>query len=295
MVRVVNALDIIIIDHINISNTLDSEVLQAASQADTLRRHQLVVKLATNANAGGANITTTSVNSNKIFQQLENFVKTTAGSILADLVVPTWNQQTYLDVLGDVLGPRILEVLEQQKATIANESTPFVTAPTSPPAGPGNDPPLYEVEVPSADTIAEQEEFLAQMANDEDASTVQQPEPDPLVTLIQSKLKGDEDIRELLDQMQDQAVQRALAATALQKPIKRKDTSTWASHPGNEAGKRRIFSMPSHDPTPSIPGLGATMVAPPDAHHLWERFRTAAQAMPAALASTQARPVFIII
>ena len=91
----------------NRSNTLDLEVLQAASQADKIRRRQLVVKLATNANAGGANITTTSVNSNKIIHQLYNFVKTTAGSILADLSVASWNQQTYLDVLGDDLGARI--------------------------------------------------------------------------------------------------------------------------------------------------------------------------------------------
>ena len=146
--------------------------------------------------------------------------------------------------------------------------------------------------------MAEQEEFLAQIANNEDASTVQQQEPDPLVTLIQPKLVAGEDIRDLLNQMQDQAVQRALAAAALQKPIKRKaarrnseEASTWASHPGNEAVKRRIFSMPSHDPTPSIPGLGGTMVAPPNAHHLRERFRTAAQAMPAAIASTPMRPV----
>ena len=164
-------------------------MLQAASQAANPGRRQLVVKLATNANAGGANITTTSVNSKRIVQQLDNFVQTTAGSILTYLVVPTWNQTMYLDVLGDDLGARILEVLEQQKANIATELTPSVTAPTSPPAGPGNVPPLHEVEVPSADTVADHEEFLAQMANNKDASTVQQPEPDPLVTLIQSKLK----------------------------------------------------------------------------------------------------------
>ena len=200
-------------------------------------------------------------------------------------------------MLGDDLGARILEVSEQQKANTATESTPSVTAPTSPSAGPGASPPLHEVEVPSADTVAEQEEFLAQIANNEDASTVQQQEPDPLVTLIQPKLVAGEDIRDLLNQMQDQAVQRALAAAAVQKPIKRKfsrkyreDSNTWTSHLGNEAGKRRIFSMPSHDPTPSIPGLGATMVAPPDGHHLQGRFSTAARAMPAAMASTPTRP-----
>ena len=98
--------------------------------------------------------------------------------------------------------------------------------------------------------------------------------------------------------MQDHIVRRALVAAAVQKPIKRKssrryseDTNTWTSHSGNEAGKRRIFSMPSHDPTPLIPGLGATMVAPPDAHHLRERFSTAARAMPVAMASTPMRPV----
>ena len=111
----------------NRSNTLDSEVFQAAGKADKIRRRQLVVKLATNANAGGANITTTNVNSKIIIQQLETFAKATAGSILADLIIPTWNQTTYLDVLGDDLGARILEVLEQQKANIATESTPSVT------------------------------------------------------------------------------------------------------------------------------------------------------------------------
>ncbi len=94
-------------DHVNRSNTLDSEVLQAASQATNPGHRQLVVKLATNADAGGANITTTSVNSNKIIHQLYNLVKTTAGSILVDLSVASWNQQTYLDVLGDDLGARI--------------------------------------------------------------------------------------------------------------------------------------------------------------------------------------------
>ena len=140
-----------------------------------------------------------------------------------------------------------MEVLEQQQENIANESTPSVTAPTSPTSAPGDDPPLHEVEVPSVDTVAGQEEFLAQLVNNEDSSTMRQPEPDPLLTLIQSKLKAGEDIRELHKQTQDQAVQRALAAAALQKPIKRKaarrnseEASTWASHPGNDAGKRKI-------------------------------------------------------
>ena len=274
----------------NRSNTLDSEVLQAAGQADKLRRRQLVVKLATNANAGGANITTTNVNSKTIIQQLDNFAKGTAGSILADLSIPTWNQQTYLDMLGDDLGPRILEVLDQQKGNTANKSTPSITAPPSPPAGPGADPPLHEVEVPSADTVAGQEEFLAQMANNEDASTVQQPELDPLVILIQSKLNAGEDIKELLKHMQEQAGQRRLATAAFKKPINRKDTSAWAFPAGNEAGKRRISSLPRHDPTPSIPGLGATMVAPPAAHRQRDRFGTAPRALTHAGASTQLLP-----
>ena len=70
------------------------------------------------------------------------------------------------------------------KANNANASTPSVTAPTSPTVAPGDDPPLYEVEVPSADTVAEQEEFLTQLANNEDASTVQQPERDSLLPLL---------------------------------------------------------------------------------------------------------------
>ena len=100
----------------NRSNTLDSEVLQVAGQADNPRRRQLVVKLATNATAGGANISTTNVNSNKIIQQLENFVKTTVSSILANLSVALWNQQTYLEVLGEDLGTRILKVPKQQQS-----------------------------------------------------------------------------------------------------------------------------------------------------------------------------------
>ena len=48
----------------NRSTTLDIKVLQAASKATNDRHCQLmVVKLATNANAGGASITTTNVNS----------------------------------------------------------------------------------------------------------------------------------------------------------------------------------------------------------------------------------------
>ena len=70
------------------------------------------------------------------------------------------------------------------KANIANTSTPSVTAPTSPTVAPGDDPPLYEVEVPSVGTVAEQEECLAQLANNVDASTVQQPERDPLLPLL---------------------------------------------------------------------------------------------------------------
>ena len=70
------------------------------------------------------------------------------------------------------------------KANNANASTPSVTAPTSPTVAPGDDPPLYEVEVPSVGTVAEQEECLAQLANNVDASTVQQPERDPLLPLL---------------------------------------------------------------------------------------------------------------
>ena len=103
----------------NRSNTLDLEVLQAADKADNPCRRQLLVKLATNANAGGASITTTNVNSKRIIQLLETFVTTTATSILANLSVASWTQQTYLDVLGMDLGTRILEVLELQKARIA--------------------------------------------------------------------------------------------------------------------------------------------------------------------------------
>ena len=83
-----------------------------------------MVQLAINANAGGANITTTSVNSKRIVQQLEAYVATTANSILADLVVPTWTQQTYLQALGTDLGAQILEMLERQQAQIAIDSTP---------------------------------------------------------------------------------------------------------------------------------------------------------------------------
>ena len=135
-------------------------MLRAAENADTIRRRQLVVKLATNANAGGANITTTNVKSTTIIQQLDTFAQASAGSILTDLIIPTWSQTTYLDVLGNDLGARVLEVVEQQKANIATESTPSVSAPTSPTAGPGEGPPLDEVDIPSADTVAEQEEFL---------------------------------------------------------------------------------------------------------------------------------------
>ncbi len=77
-------------------NTLDLEVLQAAGTAKNPHRRQLLVKLAANANAGGANITTSSVHAKTIIQQLDTFVKTTATSILADLNDPTMNQQTYL-------------------------------------------------------------------------------------------------------------------------------------------------------------------------------------------------------
>ena len=82
---------------------------------------------------------------------------------------------------------------------------------------------------------------------------------------------------EVIEQLIEQAVQKTLATAALKKPIKRKaagrysdDASILASHPGNAAGKRRIFSMPEHDPTPSIPGLGATMIAPPIANQTRE-------------------------
>ena len=87
----------------NRSNTLDSEVLQAAGQADKIRCRQLVIKLATNVTAGGAHINTTNANSRKIIQQRDAFVKTTASSILVDLSVALWNQQTYLEVLGEDL------------------------------------------------------------------------------------------------------------------------------------------------------------------------------------------------
>ena len=64
-----------------------------------------------------------------------------------DLSVTSWIQQTYLDVQGTDLGVRILEVLEQQKARIATESTPTEIAPTSPAREAGDEPPLREVEV----------------------------------------------------------------------------------------------------------------------------------------------------
>ena len=142
-------------------------MLQAAENAINPRKRQLLVKLAENAKAGGADINIAGIRSSTIIQQLDAFIKATSTSILTDVNVPLWGQQVYLEVLGDDLGPRILEVLDQQKAAIAKESTPSVTAPPSPPPAPGTVPPLEEVEVPSEDTIAEQEEFLAQMANND--------------------------------------------------------------------------------------------------------------------------------
>ena len=145
----------------NRSTTLDIEVLQAASKATNANhRHLLVVWLATNANTGGASITTTNVNSQKNLHRLETFVTTTATSTLANLSVTSLTHQIYLDVLGTDLGIRIWEVLEQQKAHIATESTPTEIAPTSPAKEAGNEPPLKEVEVPTTDTLAERETFL---------------------------------------------------------------------------------------------------------------------------------------
>ena len=151
-------------DPMNRSYTSNLEVLQAAGRANNPRHRQLVVKLATNTKAGGTSITTTNVNSKRIVQQLEAFVTTTANSILANRSVALWTQQTYLEVLGTDLGAQILEVLELQQAQIANESTPSAIAPTSPTAETGKDPPLHEVDVPTADTVVDHEEFLAQLA-----------------------------------------------------------------------------------------------------------------------------------
>ena len=199
--------------------------------------------------------------------------------------VASWAQQTYLYVLGADLGARILEVLKLQQACIAAESTPTAIAPTSPVAETGKDPSLHEVDVPTADTVADQEEFLEQLANNEDASTVQQAEMDPLLALLHTKLDEGGKIIEIIEQLKDQEVQKALAATALKQLIKRKaarksdDVSTLASHPENGAGKRRIFSMSANDPMSSIPGLGGIIVAPPIASQTKERFRQAARAM----------------
>ena len=85
---------------------------------------------------------------------------TTATSTLANLSVTSLTHQIYLDVLGTDLGIRIWEVLEQQKAHIATESTPTEIAPTSPAKEAGGEPPLKEVEVPTTDTLAKREEFL---------------------------------------------------------------------------------------------------------------------------------------
>ena len=143
----------------------------------------------------------------------------------------------------------------------------------------GAEPLLKEFEVPSADTVAEQEEFLAQMANHEDASTVQQPELDLLVTLLHSKILAGEDIKELLDRMQEQAVQKALVAAALQQPTKRKYTSAWAFPAGSDAGKRRLFTMSSgnylqHRSLVWGPLHGGTSSCSPSLAPIWHRAQT---------------------
>ena len=99
---------------------------------------------------------------------------------------------------------------------------------------------LQEVDVPTTDTLADQEEFLKQLANNKDASTVQQAELGPLLMLLHSKLGEEGDVMEIIEQLKEQAVQKALATAALQQPIRRKaarkysdDATTLAFHPGN--------------------------------------------------------------
>ena len=83
------------------TSTLGIEVLTAAEEATNPSICQLLVKLATNANAAGANITTRHITIKAHIQQLEAFVTTnTTNTILSNLAIKMWTQQTYKEVLG---------------------------------------------------------------------------------------------------------------------------------------------------------------------------------------------------
>lgn len=109
-------------------------------------------------------------------------------------------------------------------------------------------PALQEVNFPTTDTLAESEEFLAQLTNNEDASTIQQLAPDSLMEIFHTWLGEGGSVVNIIDQMKEQAVQKALANAALKQPIKRKaahmydnDASTLTSQPEAGADKRRFF------------------------------------------------------
>ena len=72
------------------TSTLDIEVLTAAKEATNPHLCQLIIKLATNANAAGANITTRHIATKALIQQLEIFVTTSrANTIVSDPAIET--------------------------------------------------------------------------------------------------------------------------------------------------------------------------------------------------------------
>ena len=100
--------------------------------------------------------------------------------------------------------PQVLEVLEQQQARIVTESRPTALEPPSPEGEAGVEPSLYKVEVPSTDTLTDREGFLEQLANNEDASTAQQLEVDPLMALLHTKMAEGGEYLDIIEQLKEQ-------------------------------------------------------------------------------------------
>ena len=105
------------------------------------KTHQLVLKCAATANVAGVNINVKSVLSKVILPLLETFVQERGqNSLTCDIIVDSWLEQVYKEVLRDALGSQVWNVAQQQQACIALEAMLTNTEQSNTAESPPNEP-----------------------------------------------------------------------------------------------------------------------------------------------------------
>ena len=248
---------------------MDHDMLAAIGRSTSTKTRRLVVKCAATANAAGANITVKNVNTKVILPLLETFAtKHGQDSLTCDIIVDSWSEQAYTEVLGEVLGPQVWLKAQQQQAQIATETalaTACQPATAEPPINEleGDNAsmrPPKEVVVTTVDNQSERDDFLSQCAQSEVTSAT-----DHLKQLFETRLATGGDYQEVMDMITQRAVQQALAQAAVDLPLKRKvrhtyddDASTLVSVQETGTHKRMFF------PTMKAPaGRSRTALGPP--------------------------------